>query len=264
MKMMLIGLGKRAGATIYHRAIRDFSFGRIVRSVAHEVLARCSVLAGLAIVENAWGRTARIEAVPPERFEEREKSLLVQARRWMPRVPFTAADILLIDEVSKHISGTGFDLSVVGRRHHAHQAADHEVPKIRMIGLRDLAAGSFGNAEGMGLAEFCRSRLLEKRDETVTRVNSLTSGHHTASMIPLDFSTDRQMIHAMLSQVGLAESTDVKLMWIRNTRDVAEVECSAVYLPEARDRDDLEVLSDPRPLPFDADGNLSDEHMNAS
>ncbi len=261
MKMLLIGLGKRAGATIYHRAIRDFSFGRIVRSVGHEVLTRCSILAGVAIVENAWGRTARIEAVPPERFEAREKALLVQARQWMPRVPFRTADILLIDEVGKNISGTGFDLSVVGRRHHTHKAADDEYPKIKMIGLRDLADESYGNAEGMGLAEFCRSRLLEKRDETITRVNSLTSGHHTASMIPMVFDTDREMIVAMLSQVGLSEPADSTLMWIRNTRDVAEVECSAACLPEARDRDDLEILSDPRALSFDADGNLSDEHM---
>ena len=38
MKMMLIGLGKHNGAKIYHRAIMDFSFAQIVRSVAKEVL----------------------------------------------------------------------------------------------------------------------------------------------------------------------------------------------------------------------------------
>ena len=42
---------------------------------------------------------------------------------------------------------------------------------------------------------------------------------------------------------------------------LAEVECSAACLPEARRRDDLDILSDPRPLPFDAGGNLCDEHM---
>ena len=38
MKMMLIGLGKHAGALVYHQAIQDFSFGQILRSVAREVL----------------------------------------------------------------------------------------------------------------------------------------------------------------------------------------------------------------------------------
>jgi len=31
MKMMLIGLGKHAGAKVYHRAIEDYSFGQIIR-----------------------------------------------------------------------------------------------------------------------------------------------------------------------------------------------------------------------------------------
>ena len=33
MKMMLIGLGKHNGAKIYHRAIQDYNFAQIVRSV---------------------------------------------------------------------------------------------------------------------------------------------------------------------------------------------------------------------------------------
>jgi hypothetical protein len=52
MKMMLIGLGKHNGAKIYHRAIMDFSFAQIVRSVAKEVLDKCGVIAGVALVEN--------------------------------------------------------------------------------------------------------------------------------------------------------------------------------------------------------------------
>ena len=81
MKMMLIGLGKHAGARIYHRAIKDFSFGQIVRSVAREVLRRCSIVAGLAIVENCYDQTAMLEAVHPEQFEEREKELLKIAKQ---------------------------------------------------------------------------------------------------------------------------------------------------------------------------------------
>ena len=65
MKMMLIGLGKHEGAIIYHRAIKDYSFGQIVRSVGREVLARCRVVAGLAIVENGYDETAKIAAVSP-------------------------------------------------------------------------------------------------------------------------------------------------------------------------------------------------------
>ena len=75
-KMMLIGLGKHAGAIIYHRAIMDFSFLEIIRAVADEVLKRCKVIAGLGIVENAYDETGLIAAVAPEDFFEREKELL--------------------------------------------------------------------------------------------------------------------------------------------------------------------------------------------
>ena len=47
-------------------------------------------------------------------------------------------------------------------------------------------------------------------------------------------------------------------MWIRNTLDVREVECSEAYLDKASQRDKLEILREPRPLPFDSDGNLPD------
>ncbi len=57
MKMMLIGLGKHEGAKVYHRAIQDYSFGQIVRSVADRVLESCRIAAGLAIVENPYDET---------------------------------------------------------------------------------------------------------------------------------------------------------------------------------------------------------------
>src|SRR4029077_10897515 len=72
-KMMLIGLGKHEGAKIYHRAITDYSFTQILKSVASQVLAKCKIAAGLAIVENGYDETAKIQAVAPEEFEPREK-----------------------------------------------------------------------------------------------------------------------------------------------------------------------------------------------
>ena len=96
MKMMLIGLGNREGANVYHRAIQQYSFAQIIRSAAGEVLRRCRIVAGLAIVENGYDQTARIEAIGPEDFEPREKELLRLARRLMARLPFEEVDVLLV------------------------------------------------------------------------------------------------------------------------------------------------------------------------
>ena len=74
--------------------------------------------------------------------------------------------------------------------------------------------------------------------------------------MPLDYETDREMLELPLSTVGLVEPPDAQLLWIANTLQLAEVECSAAYLEQARGRSDLEILTDLRPLPFDAAGNL--------
>ncbi len=67
MKMMLIGLGKQTGAEVYHRAIVNYSFDQIVRSVANTVIERCHILAGSAILENAYEETAEVWACVPNK-----------------------------------------------------------------------------------------------------------------------------------------------------------------------------------------------------
>ncbi len=256
MKMMLIGLGKCAGATVYHRAIQDYSFGQIIRSVAGEVLRRCHILAGLAIVENAFDQTARIEAVAPRDFETREKELLALARQWMARLPFRHVDVLLIDEIGKDVSGTGLDTNVVGRKFDDHKAVEGEFPKVKLIVVRGLTEATHGNAVGLGCAEFCKSQVLREMDLHATRINAITAGHVPAAMLPLDYETDREILNLALGTIGLVEPADARLLWITNTLELAELECSAVYLDEARRRDDLEVLTPLRDLPLDSAGNL--------
>jgi hypothetical protein len=262
MKMMLIGLGKCAGATVYHGAILDYSFDQIIRSVTSEVFRKCPILAGVAILENAYDQTAMIEAVPPEQFESREKELLALAKKWMARLPFDHVDVLLIDQIGKNISGTGLDTNVVGRKFDDHKAVDGELPKVKLIVLRDLTPETHGNAVGMGLAEFCRTRLLRQTDFEATRLNGIVSTHVSGAMPPLDYETDREIVDVALGAIGLVEPPEARILWIRNTLELSELACSAAYLEEARKRDDLEILSDPRPLPFDADGNLPDSVLS--
>ena len=256
MKMMLIGLGKHEGAKIYHRAFYEYDFGRIVRSVSDKVLRNCKILGGLAIVENGYEETAKLEAVLPEEFVAREKELLELATRWMPKLPFSPVDILLIDTIGKNFSGTGMDTNVVGRKHSDHAAAPGEFPNVRNIVIRDLHDKSYGNATGIGMSEYCLARVVRKTDSKITATNCQTGEHITAAMIPVHFETDREVLDVVQTTVGLIEPKDVRLMWIANTLDLAEVECSAAFLDEARMRDDLQILTDVRPLPLDASGML--------
>ena len=72
-----------------------------------------NILCGVAMIENGLDETAKIRAMHPEDFESGEKELLDLARDWMPKLPFTEIDVLLLDRIGKNISGTGMDLSLI-------------------------------------------------------------------------------------------------------------------------------------------------------
>lgn len=254
MKMLLIGLGKAEGARVYHRAIQKYSFAQIIGSVVDAVLAKCPILAGLGIVENAYEQTALIEAIAPEDFETREKALLVSAKAWMARLPFSDVDLLLIDRIGKNISGTGLDTNVVGRKFDDHKAVGDEWPKVHAIAVRGLTPETHGNANGIGLAEFCLSRVFREMDVAATRLNAITADHVPAAMLPLDYETDREVFEAAFT--GRRDLRAARILWIANTLELDEVECSAAFLAEAQTRNDLEILAPLRSLPWDTAGNL--------
>jgi Lactate racemase N-terminal domain len=256
MKMMLIGLGNHDGAKIYHRAFQDYSFEEIIKSVGPIVIARCPILAGLTIIENGYEETARIDAVTPADFLSREKELLKIARELLPGLPFERLDLLVVDEIGKNISGMGMDTNVVGRKFNEAAALPEEFPKVRRIAVRGLTEATHGNALGIGCADYCTKRLIEGIDFAAMAVNCITSARLAAGQLPLSFETDRQMIDAALSTVGLTEPPNSRIAWIRNTRELLELECSAVLLAEMQSHEHVEVLTGLRDFPFEESGNL--------
>src|SRR6516165_7944576 len=92
LKMMMIGLGKHAGALTYHRLLLEQPYDLVVRSVGRTMRAKAPISFGLAIVENAFDETAVIEAVHPEKFEPREEELLTLAKRLLARLPLHQAE----------------------------------------------------------------------------------------------------------------------------------------------------------------------------
>lgn len=257
-KMMLIGLGKHEGAKIYHRAIADYSFMEIISAVAASVIAKCRVVGGLAIVENAYDETALIEAVAPRNFLEREKELLKLAIQWLPRLPFTYTDLLVIDKIGKNISGTGLDTNVVGRKYSDHAATDRDAVRCKRIFVRGLTEETHGNATGIGISEFTNQRTVDKIDRNITAINCLTGLHPTAAMIPIAFETDREVITSALLTCGLVEPVNCRVIQIRDTLHLAEVVVSEAFLAELSGRKDLEQISDLNEMQFDSDGNLYD------
>jgi hypothetical protein len=258
MKMLLVGLGKHEGARLFHRAIHEFSFEEIVRGVGRRVLDRCRILGAMAVVENAYNEVALLAGVAPQDFERADEELLAHAKQLMPRLPFDFAHVLIVDQIGKDISGSGMDTNVVGRKYRDGRQAYNETPQMRRIIVRGLTPATHGVAHGVGLADFCKTRLVRQTDVESTWVNGLASGSVSISAFPLHFETDRELLEASLAIIGLVEPPNAKLLWIKNTLNLEEVECSAAYLNEARERPDLEILTGLRDLPLDAAGNLPD------
>lgn len=255
-KMMLIGLGKHEGAKIYHRAIANYSFMEIITAVAASVIKRCKVVAGLAIVENAYDETALIEAVPPELFLERESALLKLAMAWLPRLPFRECDLLIVDQIGKNMSGTGMDTNVVGRKYNDHAATDKDYARCKRIFVRGLTEETHGNATGIGLSEFTNQRTIDAVDRNMTAINCITGNHPTGAMLPIAYPTDREVVAAALQTIGLTEPPDARIIQIADTLHLAECLVSEVFAKEWAGRKDLEILSVPKPMAFDAAGNL--------
>jgi hypothetical protein len=258
MKMLMIGLGKHAGALLYHRILLDHPFDSVVRSVGRTLMKSAPIAFGLALVENAYEETAIVEGVAPEAFEAREEQLLVEAKRLLMRLPLRKADLLIVDEIGKNISGSGMDTNVVGRkRAFRMQPPPAGIPVMRLIYVRGLSDKTHGNATGIGLADFTSTRLVQQMDYRATVINCLTAGYPEGAFIPVHFATDREVLDAALAIIGTRAPEQARILHIRNTMQLEEVDVSEPCLQEKERQTEFTILGPPRPLEFDAAGNLS-------
>ncbi|HEX6447065.1 MAG TPA: hypothetical protein VF053_18360, partial [Streptosporangiales bacterium] len=113
LKMLAVGMGRPAGASMVHR-LGWAAMGEAIRSVSAVVRERLPVLGALAVVENAYEQPAVVEGVPAEALDERETELLEQARAALPTLPVDELDLCVVREMGKNLSGTGMDTNVIG------------------------------------------------------------------------------------------------------------------------------------------------------
>ncbi|MBW2604738.1 MAG: DUF2088 domain-containing protein [Deltaproteobacteria bacterium] len=255
MKMMAIGLGKKEGAALYHKWIMVHGYAKVIVSVARQVLKTGKILFGVGVVENGYGETAHIIVADDNALEEKERSALIVAKRLSPRLPFEDVDVLVIDEMGKDISGTGFDTKVVGRILMPLVAEEPKSPRVKRIVVCDLTQKTAGNADGIGIADFTTQKLVDKIDVPTLYVNALTGAEPEHARIPMTLANDRKAIAAAIDSVGMISADKLKMMRIKNTLALQHVDVSLAYLETIRERK-LEILSDERSMAFDDGGNL--------
>jgi hypothetical protein len=252
-KMMAIGLGKQHGAENYHRAGHHYSYAEIFPLVGQAVLDSGHVLFGLGIVENGHDQTAKVQAILPKDFASVEKALLKEAKAWMARLPFGKLDVLIVDELGKNISGAGMDPNVTGRVSVQKPAGE---PHVRMLFVRDITPEAEGNAIGVGFADMTTKRLVKKINYAAMYMNAITSGVPDAAKVPMAFETDKEAIETALGMIGLTPPEQARVVRIKNTLLLTEIDCSEAMLPEIKTQKRLHPAAELAPLAFDAAGNL--------
>ncbi len=253
-KMASIGLGKHEQALNLHaygvEGIKDFML-----EVAGHVFDSGKVLFGLGIVENAYEETAMLEAIPPEKIMEREKDLLKESAKLMPKLPVSDIDVLFVDELGKNYSGTGMDTNVIGR-FRLLGVEEPEKPEIKYIIVGDVSDASHGNATGVGLADFTTSRLFESIDYRAMNQNILTSTFVERAKVPMILDNDRETLEAAIRCNWGVAPEETRFVRIPNTLELRHVYLSENLVEEALENGNAEVIEEACEMQLDKDRNF--------
>jgi hypothetical protein len=252
MKMIAIGLGKQKGAEACHQL--GFKYmAENVPKMARIMMEKLPIAFGVALVENAFDHTCRIEVLLPHEVEPREKLLLQEAKARLPKILFDQIDVLVIDYIGKNISGDGMDPNITGRYPTPYA---HGGPDVTKMVVLDLTPESKGNANGVGTADFTTRRLVDKTDWPSTYANGLTSTVCSPTKQATTLDNDEDAIKAAVKTCNILDYTKCRLVRICDTLHLGEIEISVNLLEEARNHPDIVIVSEPYEWQFDSEGNL--------
>jgi hypothetical protein len=251
-KMLVVGLGKQKGAESCHSMGFKYLEKNIIKMV-DIILKKTSVLFAVATVENAYDRISRIEVIKKDEILETDKYLLMEAKRNMAKIYFNDIDVLIIDRIGKDISGDGMDPNITGRYPTPFAFGGPNVSKMVVL---DLTEHTYGNANGMGTADFTTKRLADKVNFEATYVNGLTSTVVKPTHLPTVLESDRQAIQAAIKTCNAFDISSARIVRIKDTLHLDEIYISESLVTEAKDNKRIEIVSEPEELIFDYEGNL--------
>ncbi|MDB5053530.1 MAG: hypothetical protein JWM44_1580 [Bacilli bacterium] len=252
MKMIAIGLGKQKGAEACHQL--GFKYmAELVPTMARILIERLPIVFGVAVVENAYDETCLVEVLPIEEVEQREPQLLELAKARLPQILFPQIDVLVIDYIGKNISGDGMDPNVTGRYPTPYASGGPDISKMAVL---DLTPETKGNANGVGTADFTTRRLVDKMDQEATYANGLTSTVCAPTKIATTLDNQLHAIKAAIKTSNILDYHQCRLVRIRDTLHLGEIEISVSLLEEAKRHADIELLGQAFEWRFDVEGNL--------
>ncbi|MBW1698017.1 MAG: DUF2088 domain-containing protein [Deltaproteobacteria bacterium] len=253
VKMMTIGMGKIHGATEIH--FHGFeAFDELLPKLAKIIMGKLPFLFGVGVVENAREQIAKVEVIPAESLFEREPELLALSKELMPKLLFDTIDVLIIDEIGKDISGSGFDPNVTGRNNRFIPWSGP--PDVQKIVLLDLTGKTHGNATGLGLADVITMKLYRKMDIASTYANLITATYLDGASIPMIMNTEEEAIRLAVKTLRRVRPQNARIVRIKNTLELTRIMVSEPMLTQVEAHPQMKAVGAASEFPFDRQGNL--------
>jgi hypothetical protein len=259
LKMLVIGLGKQAGAEQIHKlGLRGMK--EVLPAVGRYLLQNTRFCLGVGIVENADDWPAEIVGLEPETVLDIEPALLERARRLMGRLPFDQIDVLIVGELGKNYSGAGMDPNVIGRLMVETQP-DFARPVVTRLAVLDVSDESHGNIVGVGFADLTTERLVARMDPAPFRINVLTSCFLERARIPITLPTDRDVFDAALQTCWRVDPSTARVVIIPNTLELKTLWVSQAIDDDVRANPHLVRETEYGAIPFADSGTLNQERL---
>lgn len=252
MKMMAIGLGKQYGAEVCHEA----GFKNMAKNVplfGKAVIKHAPILFAVPTIENAYDETCKIVAVNADEIEEKEPELLKESASYMPRILVDSCDVLIVDEIGKNYSGDGMDPNITGTFCTPYATGGIESQRVVVL---DISEESHGNGIGLGFSDATTKRVFEKLDLASMYPNAITCTVLGGVRIPIIMESDKEAIQVCIKTCNEIDKENPRIVRIPNSLHLEYILLSESYLDEIRGIKNVEIVSEPKGLPFNDDGML--------
>ena len=232
-KMAVVGFGKQPGAAQIHSCGPIEMRDRLLDGIA-ALRSTGRLLGGVGSIESGAGDVVDVHGLGANEIGgEREIQLTDVARTFVPALPFSQIDVLIIERGGKDISGTTMDPNVTGR-FWVRGLDVPNAPDVAAIVLLSITEVSNGNALGIGLADFVPRSVAEQVDWPTTYLNCFTAGPAglRRSRMPMVLPTEDDCIKAALSMCGRGVSEPKRVVRIESTLHLSRCWVSEPLLAE--------------------------------
>lgn len=246
VKMLAIGLGNHIGAKTCHQ----LGFGQMEKTIiacTKMKLEKCSILFGVAVIEDSCENVSMIEVIEGKQILVREPELLKMAKNNMPSIGIKDIDVLIVDRMGKEISGDGMDPNITGRYATPYATGGPTVGKLAVLSVTEK---SHGNVIGIGLADLCTRRLYDEIDFETTYINSLTATVTSVARLPMVLATDYDVIRASILTSNVLDFNTVRFVRIRDTLHLSEMLISESLRDEMASKANVTIVEGPFAMKF--------------